>query len=61
MSLLRRAIGILLVLSIFAVGPAGAQDRSLVWKRWDVLISSVDTTENFFRVTEFYDVQFSSP
>ncbi|MCK6577679.1 MAG: DUF2207 domain-containing protein [Anaerolineae bacterium] len=38
---------------------AAAQDRSVTWKRWDVIIDSVDPVENAFRVSEVYDIQFS--
>ena len=36
-----------------------AQARSVFWRRWDVLIDNVDTTNNQFSVTETYDVNFS--
>jgi uncharacterized membrane protein YgcG len=38
---------------------ASAQERSLVWNQWDVLIDQIDTTRNRFTVTETYEVMFS--
>lgn len=35
-----------------------AQDRTVFWDTWDVLIDQVDTTNNSFRVTENYDLDF---
>jgi uncharacterized membrane protein YgcG len=35
------------------------QARSLVWNRWDVAITNVDTTQNQFDVLEIYDVRFN--
>lgn len=47
-----------LILFLFAL-PVAAQDRSLVWERWDVVIDNVDTADNTFDVTEIYDIDFS--
>jgi len=48
-------------ITLFVLGmatAAQAQSRSLYWRRWDVTIDNVDTTSNFFRVTEVHDIQF---
>jgi uncharacterized membrane protein YgcG len=45
--------------SLFSVLSVGAQERSVYWERWDVLIDNVDTTENVFDVTEIYDLTFN--
>ena len=56
----KRAIGILgPILLLFAIWPANAQERSVVWERWDVVIDNVDTAANRFDVTEIYDILFS--
>lgn len=49
-------LSLLLALSLQQV--AEAQDRSLVWERWDVEITNVDTAGNRFDVREVYDVRF---
>lgn len=46
-------------MSLFVVVGVYAQDRSVYWERWDVLIDNVDTTENVFDVTESYDLTFT--
>jgi len=43
---------------VMGIGSAHAQDRSLYWQQWDVLIDQVNTTQNQFRVTESYVIQF---
>lgn len=39
--------------------PVNAQQRSLVWRQWNVVIDDIDTAENRFTVREIYDIQFS--
>ncbi len=52
-----RRLGILLVV-LTVTSFARAQERSLVWERWDVNITDVDTAQNRFTVRELYDVRF---
>jgi uncharacterized membrane protein YgcG len=52
---------LLLVTLMIALGAHHAvlaQDRSLIWERWDVEITNVDVTNNSFDVREIYDVRF---
>lgn len=39
--------------------PASAQERTMVWRHWDVIIDNFDTYQNQFDVAEIYDVQFT--
>ena len=36
-----------------------AQELSVFWEGWDVVIDNIDTTQNSFDITEIYDVNFS--
>src|SRR5687767_1245352 len=53
-------IGLLIALAVTVVAPAGAQsdDRSVVWRRWDVTIDNVNPRDNRYDVTESYDMAF---
>ncbi len=51
-------IGVCLVL-VSGNGLADAQDRSVFWERWDVVIDNVDTAANAFDVREIYDLRFT--
>ena len=57
--MLRKLAVILTVLLLSVSGVVAQDNRTVFWQRWDVLINNVDTTNNQFRVTEIYDVQFS--
>ncbi|MCC6804149.1 MAG: DUF2207 domain-containing protein, partial [Anaerolineae bacterium] len=57
--MLKKIAVILTTLLVLGVAVAGAQDnRTVFWQRWDVVIDQVDTTDNRFRVTEIYDMEF---
>lgn len=58
---MRRIVVVVLVaLGLLATHiPLVAQARSVFWRRWDVEIDNVDTTNNQFTVREIYDVNFS--
>jgi uncharacterized membrane protein len=51
----------LLILFSFpmSASSAAAQSRTVYWQRWDVTIDNVDTTNNRFDVSEYYDVYFT--
>lgn len=56
----RIVIVVLMALGLLATHTAlSAQARSVFWRRWDVVIDNVDTTNNQFTVTEIYDLNFS--
>ncbi len=48
-----------LILTLLFVSPIKAQDRTIFWNRWDVLIDNVNVNTNAFDVTESYDIVFS--
>ncbi len=48
-----------IVFALLAVVPVSAQSRTVQWDRWDVDISDVDVVNNFFTVTESYDLTFT--
>ena len=50
---------ILLLMTLAFVQPAVAQERSVFWEKWDVVIDNIDTTDNRFDVVEIYDLYFS--
>ncbi|MDX2138374.1 MAG: DUF2207 domain-containing protein [Chloroflexota bacterium] len=52
-------IGLCLSILLLSVTPLYAQERSIVWERWDVEITNVDTTNNRFDVIESYEVRFN--
>ncbi|MFN8373530.1 MAG: DUF2207 domain-containing protein [Anaerolineae bacterium] len=47
---------LLLLLNVSAVA---AQDRTVVWERWDTHIDKIDTTNNQFNVTETFELTFT--
>jgi uncharacterized membrane protein YgcG len=49
----------LLIAVLLGASGTHAQDRSVYWERWDVVIDNVDTTRNVFDVTEIYDLTFT--
>ncbi len=53
-----RWIGIVLCL-IVGVSVIDAQERALVWERWDITLDGIDTQNNSFQVTEAYTIAFS--
>ncbi|NWF70682.1 MAG: DUF2207 domain-containing protein [Chloroflexi bacterium] len=55
----RLALVILLVGLCAVTGLAQAQERTVVWRSWDVRIYNVDTRANTFDVSESYDVEFT--
>lgn len=57
-SLPRFTLLLTLLLTVLLPQVSVAQDRSLVWERWDVEIVSVDTGNNRFDVREVYDIRF---
>src|SRR5690554_1254545 len=59
--LMRRIISltILTLLLVISSVPAGAQSRSYIWDRWDVVIDDMDTTANEFTVTEMQTITFN--
>jgi hypothetical protein len=52
-------VGFLLASIFISMQPTTAQERSVFWERWDVVIDNIDTTQNSIDVTEIYDVNFS--
>ena len=55
-----RKFAVVMAVLLLGVSVVAAQDdRTVFWQRWDVLINNIDTTNNQFRVTEIYDVQFN--
>jgi uncharacterized membrane protein YgcG len=58
-----RLTALLLLLSVIVFGATHsvqAADRSWDWTRWDVVISSIDTTRNTFHVTETHVIHVTS-
>lgn len=37
-----------------------AQDRNVIWQRWDVVIDNIDTSNNRFDVAEIYEITFTN-
>src|SRR4051812_37953429 len=55
-----RKFAVVIAVLLLGVSLVVAQDdRTVFWQRWDVLINNIDTTNNQFKVTEIYDVQFN--
>ena len=52
-------VGFLLASILIPMQSTTAQERSVFWERWDVVIDNIDTTQNSIDVTEIYDVNFS--
>lgn len=52
-------LSVVFFLSLIPTTIVIAQSRSVVWDRWDVLINQIDTTNNQFRVSENYDIEFN--
>jgi hypothetical protein len=57
--MLRKLLMVALVMVLLSNFPLLAQDRSVIWQVWNVYIDNVDTVNNRFDVTEFYNVDFS--
>jgi hypothetical protein len=52
-------VGFLLASILIPMQSTTAQELSVFWEGWDVVIDNIDTTQNSFDVTEIYDVNFS--
>jgi uncharacterized membrane protein YgcG len=46
------------IILLWGMDAAAAQDRTVIWERWDVRIYNVDTTDNEFDVSESYELRF---
>ncbi len=56
---MRKLVFLLLTVgALMSVTTISAQDRSVTWNRWDVVIDQIDTTNNRFQVSELYDIRF---
>jgi len=52
-------VGFLLASILIPMQSTTAQELSVFWEGWDVVIDNIDTTQNSFDITEIYDVNFS--